>query len=515
MKNIFQNNYFLLISIAIIFYLSFLIIGTGIHGDELLEIYKTKNISNLVDFLYYTEQLLTIPAAHIFYYWAYPAIGENNLIIYDFLKIIFHTISIYFVYKFASDYIPQKNALFAALFFILYPTHDTSIFCYMFTLYTFVPALIMYCHHLIKDEKYLIGYSLLLIASFTHYLTPPYIFGLSIIFLFKKSYKKFLLFISASFLYLIYYFSILFYFPDYEKRLDEILTIYSFSKNLILQLVSSLDTLFGLSFIIKIYLSIKSIDLFTLLISTIIIIILLVTAEKKKVKIPWLLLFSILIVYILSLFMFALTGLYVHNTFNLGNRVTIYGSLLIAFILSIFPFNKKNMIIFYIIFILPLFGLSSHWKSWNKDQLKIISNIKNNIYLEQISTDEVLLIENNNYSKIGPYSHIDFFSMSWNTDVIFNENTQTKKIMSLSSNLKIDNDYLIDKKNSKRLFISDNLYIYDSTNNKLTKISKKELPEIIKKYVVEKRHWVQFLDHDFIKQRISVLSPRLDYLFND
>ena len=515
MKKLVQKNYFFLIFVAIIPILIFLIINTGIHGDELLEIDKTKNINNIIDFFNYTEQLLMIPTAHIFYYWAYPLIGKDNLILYDCLKIFLHTISIYFVFKFVSDYMPKKNALFAAIFFILYPTHDTSIFCYMFTLYTFVPALIMYCHHLIKDERYLVGYSLLLVASFSHYLTPPYIFGLSIIFLFEKSFKKFFIFISASFFYLIYYFSILFYFPNYEKRLDEVITIFSFSKNFILQLVSSLDTLLGLSFIIKIYLSIKSIDIISLLVSIIILFVLLITSKNRKIKIPWLLLSAIFTVYILSLLMFSLTGLYAHNTFNLGNRVTIYGSLLLALILSVLPFNKKNIIIFYIIIILPLFGLSTHWKSWNKNQLNIISNIINNEELKEISSDEILLIKNNNYSKIGPYSHIEFFSMQWNVNIIFKENTKTNKIMSLSSNVYIQDNYLIDRKNATSLYINEFLYIYDSITNKLTKISKKELPLIIQNYEMEKRHWIQFLDFKIIKNTIMSLSPRLDYLFDD
>jgi len=515
MKHLKKINYFFLISVSIISILTYLIINTGIHGDELLEINKTKNINNLADFLYYTKQLITIPTSHIFYYWAYPLIGKNNLILYDCLKIFFHSVSIFFIYKFATDYIPKKNALFASIFFILYPTHDTSIFCYMFSLYTFVPALIMYCHHLIKHEKNLLGFSILLLTSFSHYLTPPYILGLSIIFLFEKAYKKFFLFISTFFIYLTYYLCILFYFPSYEKRLDEAISIISFSKNFTIQILSSLDTFFGLSFLIKIYLSIKSIDIFSLFICLIILIFLFTISENKKIKTPWILLCSFLAVYISSLLIFSLTGLYAHNTFNLGNRVTIYGSLLLGFILSILPFNKKNITLFFIIFILPLFGLSAHWKSWNQNQLNIISNIANNKELKEITSNEILLIKNNNYSKIGPYSHIEFFSMPWNVDVIFNESVKTKKIISLSSNVYIEDKYLVDKKFGSKFLIGDFLFIYESTNNKLTKINKKELQFLVKNYPKEKRHWVQFLDFSVFKKIINMLNPRLGYLFDE
>ena len=73
--------------------------------------------------------------------------------------------------------------------------------------------------------------------------------------------------------------------------------------------------------------------------------------------------------------MYALTGLYSHSAFNLGNRSTVYGSLLIAFLLvSFLPANKKSVIFLLIIFLAPVFGLSDHWKSWNVHQRTIIEN---------------------------------------------------------------------------------------------------------------------------------------------
>ena len=118
--------------------------------------------------------------------------------------------------------------------------------------YIFTAAMIMYCHFLINKHNYLLGIPLLIFSSLLSYSSPPYIFGLSFIFLFEKKFKKFLIFNFIGFLYICYYF----YFGilnNGEIRIDNGLGITNFLKNFTIQIGSSLDSLFGISFILKLY----------------------------------------------------------------------------------------------------------------------------------------------------------------------------------------------------------------------------------------------------------------------
>ena len=509
-KIITQNKLILLLIVLI----SYLLVNTGIHGDELFEIFKTSQIKNIFDFINYTDELITSPLAHIFFWWTYPIIGNENLYLYDLLKIILHLLSIYFLFKFFSDYLTPFRSFLASILFIFYPTHDSSVFVYMFSIYTFIPALIMFCHHSISKGKYLYSYPLLITASFTHYLSPPYILGLSIIFLLNAQYKKFIIFLSSFFLYFGYYLIIAFQYPNKEKRVEDSMTIGSFFKNIIIQIITSIDSFFGPSFFLKIFLSIKSLNLYSLILGSIVIIFLLIYRDSTKREIPFKLLLSLFLVFVISLGMFSLTNAYSQITLGLGNRVTIYGSLFLAVILALMPLTRINIIVLFIIFILPTFGLSDHWKSWNDKQLIIISKIQENKELAKINSNDQLLIYNNNYSKLGSYSHIEFFSMFWNTETIFKKYVKTKNIVALSQNIKLNNNLLTDIKYNKNYIISKRIYLYNTENNQLNQISKNKLKNILNNLKKEKRHWIQEIENKNIRKFILILSPRLNYLFN-
>ena len=371
----------------------------------------------------------------------------------------------------------------------------------------------MYCHYLFRSNRLIFPYLLLLVSSFASYLTPPFIIGLSIIFFLEKSYKKFLLFISSSIIYLIYYLSLSSMFTSSERRIDESLSIIKFIKILTLQTVSGLDVFFGPTFILKIFSSIYSISLISFLLSLIPLFFFkfYLTSDKPIIYKP--LFLGLGLIFLLSCCMFALTGMYTQTAFNLGNRVTIYGSLIIAFLLSIMPFSKKFLILIAIIFILPLFGLSDHWKNWNKNQKILINNIHSNHDFKKINENDILLIKGNTYSKLGLFSHIEFFSMPWLIDSIFYQTVKSNKIISLSKNIYLDKNHLIDKKLKIKINLTKNIFLYDSTNNKVIKINKAKLKSIINSTKPELRHWIQMVDNNYLKSLLFYLSPRLEYLF--
>jgi hypothetical protein len=285
---------------------------------------------------------------------------------------------------------------------------------------------------------------------------------------------------------------------------------------MLIQPLSFLESAIGPSYWLKAFYAIESISLVSVIIASVISIFVFLKVQKisKTLVFPKSLLIGLISVLVLSFGMYALTGLYAHSAFNLGNRSTVYGSLFVAFLLvALLPANKKSAVFLLIIFLVPVFGLSDHWKSWNSHQKIAIKNIKNNQDLKEIESDSTLIITGNLYSKLGEYSHIEFFSMPWNVNAIFHNNTKTKTIVAITPYTEIREGYLVDPKFSGKYSLKNKLYVYDSEKNLVKSVSYKDVPRLIKQQPKIIRHWVQLFKNTWVQDIIVWLSPRLVYLF--
>jgi len=510
------SNKFLKISLLLLI-ISYLLISTGFHGDDYIVI-SNLDKTDILGFL--NIETVKIMALNIVTYysfwWPYFLLGNEYQWAYDLIKIVAHAISIFFVYKFSTDYLPKDRAVLVSLIFILYPLHDTTAYWYMTAPYILIPATILYAHHLIRNNKTMLGFFVSMLGAFSYYISPPYIFGLSVIFLFEKNFKKAAIFVIPGALYVVYYFWIKFNYAGVERRINLDLSILDYLKQILIQPLSFLESAIGPSYWLKVFYVIESISLVSVIIVSVISVFAFLKVKKIS-KTPVLsksLLAGLVSVLILSFGMYALTGLYSHSAFNLGNRSTVYGSLLIAFLLVTFlPANKKSVVFLLIIFLVPVFGLSDHWKSWNKNQKIVIENIKNNQELKAIEIDSTLIVTGNIYSKLGPFAHIEFFSMPWNVSAIFEDSTNTKNIVALTPYVVVINDYLIDPKFGGKYFLKDKFYAYDSEKDLVKAISAKDVPELIKHQPIIVRHWVQLFKDTWVQNIVVWLSPRLVYLF--
>jgi hypothetical protein len=166
-----------------------------------------------------------------------------------------------------------------------------------------------------------------------------------------------------------------------------------------------------------------------------------------------------------------------------------------------------------LIFVVPVFGLSDHWKSWNIHQKTIIENIQQNPSLKDIDKNSTLLVTGNLYSKLGPFSHIEFFSMPWNVRVIFNNYTTSREIVALTPYTSFKNELLIDEKYGFNYPLLNKIYVYDSVDDSVKEINKSNVNELIQQQSNELRHWTQLAKDTWIQKSIVWLSPRLNYLF--
>ena len=510
------SNKFLKISLLSLI-ISYLLISTGFHGDDYIVI-SNLDKTDILGFL--NIETVKIMALNIVTYysfwWPYFLLGNEYQWAYDLIKIVAHAISIFFVYKFSTDYLPKDRAVLVSLIFILYPLHDTTAYWYMTAPYILIPSTILYAHHLIRNNKSALGFFVSMLGAFSYYISPPYIFGLSVIFLFEKNFKKAIIFVTPGVLYVAYYFWIKLHYVGVERRINSDLGVSDFFKQMLIQPLSFLESALGPSYWLKVSYAIESISLVSAIIIAVISVFAFLKVKKisKTTLLSKSLLAGLISVLILSFGMYALTGLYSHSAFNLGNRSTVYGSLLIAFLLAtLLPANKKSVVFLLIIFLAPVFGLSDHWKSWNSHQKIVIENIKNNQKLKEIETNSTLIVTGNIYSKLGPFAHIEFFSMPWNVSTIFKDSVRTKNIVALTPYVVINDDYLIDPKFGGKYSLENKLYVYESEDNLVREISSKDVPELIKQQPKIIRHWVQLFKDTWVQNIIVWLSPRLVYLF--
>ena len=514
LRKIFVRHAVLFCSLLAVF--SYLIFDTGIHGDDYSMIAGMK--SGLLDFLNPTPKNLGFMAFGYPVYYTinlgYYIFGYNSLFGYDLFKIVAHSLSVYFVYQFARGYFEYDRAILAALIFVLYPLHDTTTYWYATSVYVLIPALLMYAHFLIRDDRYMFGLILLFLGAFSWYITPPYVFGLAAIFAFERKYKKTIIFAIPGVLYVIYYFWIK-YSIGVERRIDSYLGFIGFLKQLALQPLSFIEAAIGPSYWFKIYYAIGSLGLVSALIATGIVVFLFIKSSSfsERPEFPKSLFFGLLCVVLFSFGIYALTGLYHHSAFNLGNRSTVYGSLLIAFLLALLPLNKKTIIFFSLIFILPVFGLSDYWKSWNVHQKGIIENIHTNASLKALEPESTLLVTGNIYSRLGPFSHIEFFSMPWVVNSIFHDWVKSKDVVALAPYIELDHGSLVDPKFGGRYPLGSKIYVYNSEANTVSPIALAAVPKLLAARPREIRHWVQLGKGTWIESSIVALSPRLVYLF--
>ncbi|NHQ59179.1 hypothetical protein G9409_01005 [Chlorobium sp. BLA1] len=500
--------------IFVFFILYYLLFNTGLHGDDYSEIAGWR-FQGLPSFLMPGGVALTILGSHYCFWWAYPFLGYDHQWVYDLVKVAAHILSLLCVYRFAIDYLPRDRAIMMSSLFVLYPLHDTTMYWYMTVPYVFFPAVMMYAHSLFRHEHLFPGFILALFGAFGGYFSPPYVFGLTAIFIYERKFREAVLFAFPGIIYIVYYFFIKYAFSGIEKRINSSLTIADYIRQLLLQPLSFIDAAFGPSYWLKVYYSIGSITLLSGLIVLVIVVLLLIRIPlfSKRPDVPKSLFIGLFITLVLSFAMFALTGLYHHSAFNLGNRTTVYGSLLIALLIAILPFNRKTVVVLALIFIIPLFGLSDHWKRWNAHQKNIIENIHTNSSLKALEPESTLLVTGNVYSRLGPFSHIELFSMPWVVKAIFKDSVKCRNIIAITSYLHLEKQTLVDPKFGGQYYLESPIYLYDSDKDALRLIKLSEVPVLLSAHPREIRHWVQLTKGSWIESSIVGLSPRLAYLF--
>lgn len=499
--------------------LIFLYLGTGIHGDD-------------YDFLFISRSwalwdLLTLYKTSPTYFNALPSMYFNFIQIYffdhreawyDIAKAAISLFAIYSAWLFSSQYIAKQRAFLFSIIFVLYPLHDATNYWLVGTYLLMTGAWIMLAHVYINRERNYLGIPLGFVGAFWSYASPALVGGLSLTFLVAREYKKFLLFIIPESVYLVYYLTITKLSGTNEYRTKDISNISNLAKQLILQVGTFLDSAIGPSFWLKIYYSILSLSWVSFVVGLLMGLFCWQLYSKSKPTFNKPLLVAFTGVSLCGFLIFAMTGMYPQIAFNLGNRVTYYGSLLLALLLISIPGKKPIALMVIFTLSMSIAGLSEHWKDWNQEQHRVIENIRANSELSDMRPGEVLLVSGHQYSRLGPISHIEFFSESYAIRDIMSfaqDKNINYTVSSLNHRYRWENGVVRDIKYGNTFQVGNEISIYDSAKNKLLKIPGSELNAYIANLPPENRHWIQLVRQGWIKDAIIYLMPRLEYVFRN
>ena len=361
------------------------------------------------------------------------------------------------------------------------------------------------------------------LGMFTGYGSPPIIFGLSTILLFKKKYKSFFIFLIPLFFYLVFYFLISYFSNSTDFRLnvfgDENL-ISNITKNYFIQFFSFLDANLGPSFLLKFIFGILNNNFFSIICTLPFIYFLIkfnfLSQNKQNIN---KLLYSSLIIVLSSLFIFSLTGKYPQISFGLGNRVTLYGSLFfVVFIFILIRLIRSNILIYVLIMLtfLSISGTSNHWKTWNSQQMQLFNYLSDNKSKYYKYKNSLLFVEGMQFSNFYFLHHIDTFATS-SVSPFFNLATNLNvRAYGINNNLKIskDNEFVINKKYNIKYPINNNILIFSADDKKFYYTDINAFNKKIEENKIF-RHWLNLSNFTYIKKIISFFSNRYRNHFDE
>lgn len=502
--------------LLIIFYL---LMNTPLISDEFCWIASARN-SNFKDLLNPTNWfrqnigggwfIIAPIEYYLLYIWCH-FFNIYNVAIISIIKVFYIALSFYLIIKFFSIFLNKENAFLASFLFIFFPSHDSTVFAYQGTYSTLTIAFYLYSFYLAYNNKLFLAFLMALIASFTSYASVP-MSALSLFFFLNKEFKKGLVILIPNVIYSFYYILLSRIMAVTKTQIPQLLNLHAIMKQFALQIFTFIDSMLGPSMWLKIFYSFFQLMIPSIIIGIFLVVVFFKIYEKGKNSYNAKLVISLTAITLVSFLLFAITGMYPQLAFNLGNRTTIFGSLLITYLIILIPLPRKIKAPIFILMIFTILGISDHWKNWNAHQQKVITNIKNNQGLRNYSDNRVIYVTGNQYSRYGPISHIEFFSEDWVPHAVLSL-ALNKDILakSLNKGHKYIGGYLIDTKYNLKTKVSDYINVYDSQKNILFKLNVDKLNSYVEFLPFDNRHWIQTLNIKFIKDAIKILMPRLKY----
>jgi hypothetical protein len=492
----------------------YLLWNTGFATDDYVHFLNglTRSISEN----WLPKEYVSVPVLHYTHGLAYFVLGDRPWA-YDLLKATYAGVGIFLANRFFRLFCAPRRALLLAFLFVFLPLHDAATF-WLTGLY----LVLSFCFYLFAYSqaaagRYGVAVLFALLGSFSSYGSPPIAFGLALLALMQRRLKHAAALLVPNLIYILYYLCTSLMLKAGTQRLTGEFSFGALGKQLLLQGGTFFDATFGPSGWAKLYFSIASLDGLGLAAGLLAAIaLLLFVAREPRLAADHRLLVAASVILAGSFGMFALTGLYPQLAFSLGDRIMIYGGFFLVCLMAVARLPRWVEMGTVLVLCLAISGVSSHWKRWNQSVERVAANIRAHDGFRTLAAGTRLYVSGHQYSKLGPYSHIEFFTADYVVQTFFMLQLGGNipfRAMSFNRRLVFEGDNLRDRKYGGSAPVAGGIWLYDSERNALEWITSAEIPAHLRSLPDETRHWTQQLGDGWLRTRLLEAVPRLRYAY--
>ena len=466
------------------------------------------------------KEYISVPLLHYTHASLYYLFGDW-LPGYSLVKTLYIYLAFLGIREFFRRFFDAEWATFGALLLACSPIHDGATLWLTGQYLLISMGLYLYAYALVDGDKFKRGAIAACAASFTSYGSPPLAVGLSLMFVLQRRWRQAAVMLVPNLVYSAYYIYSSSTMILGTRRLTGGSDVGQLAKNFIMQFVSFVDSTLGPSAWLKIFYSIGSIEIWSAAIAALSIVALCSLNLKTNschltYKNHRILLGGTSVICLAAFGIFTLTGNYPQIAFNLGDRVTIYGNLLLTSLLLVTT-NRYALRLITALWIIAFLGLGDHWKDWNSQIEAVERNIHRNSVFSTIEKGQTVFVSGMQYSKLGPISHIDTFTASYVVRDIFALTYRYRlpfSTASLNSRLEASLDTVVDKKYGEISKIGQMVWVYSAEDDLLEHVPAADLSKKIASLEPDIRHWTQLLGEGWIRDTILWLMPRLKYAYS-
>jgi hypothetical protein len=535
----------------------FLLWGTGVFSDDLNALVEVSGHGNWWQALTPKGIVLTLPVQQLTHYWLFTIATYENLWPILMAKTFYIVLAWWCVGRFLSLFMPLRTAWFASMLFLFLPMHDST--TYWFLAQHITLSIAMYClayrlamadvndgateatggiasaDALSQDGtrerrrtrmrlRALTGSFLCAMAgSFVSYGSPPVAFAMFVLAGLHGRWGRGLVLWSPNLLYIAYYLYQTTVTGAATGRIPTAIGLGSLSKQMVLQIATMLDATVGPSAWLKVGLGCLCMGWCEWMLLGMLVAFLSYCRSAgrqaeflPKASINWRLAAGLGVLAISAAGMFAVTGAYPQLAFNLGNRATTYACLCLAYLLVVgaqAPMVRNALVI---AAAAAALGTSAHWRSWHAHQATVVHAMRRNADLVALPPGVTIWVCGNQYSQLGPFSHIEFMSEHWVPDSCLKLAGHIGcSGLAMNRRFVVQGPVAVDEKYGRRTPLDTEVVVYDSDQDTVAIRTPSEFAAAITELPPNRRHWIEFEAAAFARRAAIRLMPRLEYALGD
>jgi hypothetical protein len=463
--------------------------------------------------------LLSNPANILTHGVPFLWIDYERQYLYDLLKFGWVALSYGMTYRFGALFFPPaRAALFAALF-IFYPAHDSTSFWFQAQYLMLTAAFYLLAFYLAARNRLAGAAAMATLASFVSYGSSPWAFGLSLVFLLERQFRRAAALLVPNLIYIAYYAVVTLWLGLGNPRLPAQLDAERLLKQLVIQIAAGTDAVLGPSLWFKLWYSVAGLTLVSAVVGAVIVLLLvrIPSNGEAPARVRWPVWMGVAAVALAGCAMLALTPGYPQAAFGLSNRITIYASFPVAFLLAHLAKRAWSVSALAALLVFSSLGISDHWRAWRGVQDRTIEALRSDAELASgsLGTGTVFVV-GHAYSQLGPIAHISFLGQKGVDDAVFElalGARKTFRTVPLTSRFVVEPGALVDPRDGQRYPVAGKVLVYDTQAQRLQRIELDDMPRFIAGLEIPKRHWIQVVEIVWVRELILRWMPQLGYLW--